>query len=147
MPASPAPLLRLALAAAALVAFAPARGAEIDCTMRFSMVGWSIFYKTATGTGTITCSDGKSMAVKVRAKGGGLTVGKSRIEDGQAKFSEVHRIDELLGSYANAEAHIGVTKSGTAQVMTKGEVSLALSGAGQGFDVGIAFGKFVISRP
>jgi hypothetical protein len=30
--------------------------------------------------------------------------------------------------------------------MTKGEVSLALSGTGEGWDLGIAFGKFKISR-
>jgi hypothetical protein len=28
--------------------------------------------------------------------------------------------------------------------MTKGEVSLALAGKGKGWDIGVAFGKFVI---
>ena len=54
-------------------------------------------------------------------------------------------IDELLGSYAAAEAHAGAVKSAKAQVMTKGEVSLALSGTGRGWDLGIAFGKLTIS--
>jgi hypothetical protein len=31
-------------------------------------------------------------------------------------------------------------------VMTKGEVSLALSGTGRGFDLGVAFGALTISR-
>ena len=30
--------------------------------------------------------------------------------------------------------------------MTKGEVSLALSGTGKGWDVGISFGEFVITK-
>ena len=30
--------------------------------------------------------------------------------------------------------------------MTKGEVSLALSGTGRGWDLGVAFGRFTIKR-
>ena len=44
------------------------------------------------------------------------------------------------------EASAGVVKSGTAQVLTKGTVSLALAGAGEGVDLGISFGKFTISQ-
>ena len=124
----------------------PARAAEIDCEMRFSMSGWSAFYKTQSGTGTIRCNNGQTMSVKLRAKGGGLTFGKSSIENGRGEFSGVHSINELLGSYAAAEAHAGAAKSSKAQVMTKGEVNLALSGTGKGWDLGVAFGKFVIER-
>lgn len=142
---------RLLLPSLALFAFAalapePAHAREIDCEMRFTMSGWSAFYKTAKGTGTITCNNGQRMSVSVRAKGGGLTVGKSTIEDGRGEFSGVHDIKELLGSYAAAEAHAGAAKSSKAQVMTKGEVNLALAGTGRGWDVGIAFGKFTIKR-
>jgi len=133
-------LVALALAAPRVHA------AEVDCEMRFSTSGWSIFYKTATGTGTITCNNGQKMAVKIRAKGGGLTVGKSTIENGRGEFSGVRGIDELLGTYVAAEAHAGAAESGDAQVMTKGEVNLALAGTGKGWNLGIAFGKFVISR-
>jgi hypothetical protein len=35
-------------------------------------------------------------------------------------------------------------KSSKAQAMTKGDVSLALAGTGQGWDIGVAFGKFVL---
>jgi hypothetical protein len=73
-------------------------------------------------------------------------VGKSSIEDGNGKFSDVASIEELFGSYIAAEAHAGAVKSSGAQVMTKGEVSLALSGTGRGFDLGIAFGRLKISR-
>ena len=123
-----------------------AASAGVDCELKFTMKGWSAFYKTASGTGVITCNNGQTMNVKLSAKGGGLTVGKSTIEDGHGKFSAVASTSELLGSYAAAEAHAGAVKSAKAQVMTKGEVSLALSGTGRGWDLGIAFGKLTITN-
>jgi hypothetical protein len=127
------------------VSAAFAASAKVDCEMTFSMKGWSAFYKTASGEGVIKCDNGQSMKVKLNAKGGGLTVGKSTIEDGHGKFSAVASMSELLGAYASGEAHAGAVKSAQAQVMTKGEVSLALSGTGRGWDLGIAFGKLTIS--
>jgi hypothetical protein len=44
------------------------------------------------------------------------------------------------------EAHAGAVKSSTAQVVTKGEVSLTVSGTGRGSDVGVVVGNFIISR-
>lgn len=142
-------LLCASLALAGLgSAWAPAAQAagHVDCKLRFNLSGWSVFYKTSSGNGTVSCSNGQSMAVKINAKGGGLTVGKSKIENGVGEFSGVHNISEVLGTYATAEAHAGAVKSSKAQVMTKGEVSLALAGKGEGWDLGVAFGKFVISR-
>ncbi|MFD0321475.1 hypothetical protein [Lysobacter gummosus] len=138
-------LAALLLAAIAVPGTASAHG-TITCKLKFSMSGWSVFYKTSSGRGTISCSNGQSMAVKISAKGGGLTVGKSRIDHGTGEFSGVHGISDTLGNYATAEAHAGASKSSKAQVMTKGEVSLALAGTGQGWDLGVAFGKFTISR-
>ena len=128
------------------VTSAQAADASVSCKLSFTMKGWSAFYKTASGSGTIKCSNGQSMNVKLSAKGGGLTVGKSTIEDGHGEFSGATGINELLGSYVAAEAHAGAVKSSQAQVMTKGEVSLALSGTGRGWDLGIAFGKLTISQ-
>lgn len=133
----------------ALLTLAPAAtfaAADVKCSMTFTMSGWSAFYKTASGTGTIKCSNGQSAAVKLDARGGGLTFGKSTIENGQGEFSGAASLDEVLGSYVAAEAHAGAVKSSKASVMTKGEVSLALSGVGRGWDLGIAFGKLTISR-
>ena len=124
---------------------APAAG-PIDCKLRFDLSGWSAFYKTGKGSGTVSCDNGQSMAVQIRTKGGGLSFGKSRIANGRGEFSGVQRIEDVLGTYVTAEAHAGAVKSAKAQVMTKGEVSLALSGKGEGFDVGVAFGKFTISK-
>lgn len=126
---------------------APANAAEatVKCHMKFSMSGWSVFYKTASGTGTVSCSNGQSMGVKLTSEGGGLTVGKSSIDNGIGEFSAVNGINEVLGSYASAEAHAGAVKSAKGEVLTKGEVSLALSGTGRGWDLGVAFGKFTIA--
>ena len=133
--------------ACSLVAPTPAQAAaNVKCTISFEMKGWSAFYKTATGSGTVTCDNGQSMHVKLTAKGGGLTVGKSSIEEGHGEFSAVAGLSEILGSYASAEAHAGAVQSASGQVMTKGEVSLALSGKGRGFDLGVAFGKLTISK-
>lgn len=120
--------------------------AKVDCTMKFSMSGWSAFYKRADGTGTVTCNNGQSAKVKLKSRGGGLTAGKSSIEAGKGEFSNVKDISEIFGSYATSEAHAGAVKSSGATAMTKGEVSLALSGTGRGWDLGVDFGKFTIER-
>ena len=139
---------RLVLVASLLAAsfVAHADPAKVDCRMKFSMSGWSAFYKRASGKGTVTCNNGQSAHVRLEARGGGLTAGKSSIEDGAGEFSHVKNIDEIFGKYANAEASAGAVKSTGAQVMTKGEVSLALTGTGRGWDLGISFGKFTIKR-
>jgi hypothetical protein len=80
------------------------------------------------------------------ARGGGLTAGKSSIENGKGEFSAVKNIEEVFGNYAEAEAHAGAVKATGARVMTKGEVSLALSGTGRGWDLGVAVGRFNIKR-
>ena len=129
---------------AAAFAFAPAQAGEIDCQLSFSMSGWSVFYKTSSGEGTVSCDNGQRLAVRISAKGGGLSFGKSKIENGTGEFSGVRDIQDVLGTYATAEAHAGASKSTKAQAMTKGDVSLALAGKGSGWDVGVAFGKFVI---
>lgn len=117
-----------------------------DCKMTFNLRSWSVFYKSSEGEGTITCDNGQTAKVKIKAKGGGLTFGKSEVIGGTGKFSGARNIDELFGSYAQSEAHAGAGKSAAAQALTKGEVSLALAGTGRGVDVGFAFGKFTILR-
>jgi hypothetical protein len=124
----------------------PALGGSTKCKMEFSLSGWSVFYSTANGSGTITCDNGQSARVSLRAKGGGLTAGKSKITDGRGTFSEVGDISELFGSYASLDVHAGAVESSAAQVVTKGTVSLAFAGTGKGVDLGVTFGKFVIER-
>ena len=120
-------------------------GRDVSCKMSFQFSGWSVFYKTASGSGTVHCSNGQSLHVKLRAEGGGLTFGKTKITDGIDKFSGISNVRDVLGHYANAEAHAGAdTKAADAQVLTKGKVSLALSGKGIGWNLGVAFGAFII---
>jgi hypothetical protein len=119
-------------------------GGSTKCKMTYSLAGWSVGYSTANGSGTITCDNGQSARVSLRAKGGGLTVGKSKIVNGRGTFSEVGDISELFGSYASMDVHAGAVESSAAQVVTKGTVSLAFAGTGKGVDLGVTVGEFVI---
>jgi hypothetical protein len=119
---------------------------NLDCKLHFSLNSWSIIYKQAKGKGMVECVDGTTMHVNITARGGGLTVGKSQIHDGIGTFTDVHSINDVLGSYAQGEAHAGAGRSGDAQVLTKGTVSLALAGDGEGVDIGIDVGDFTLTR-
>lgn len=128
-----------------LVAVAAPAAFATDCTMSFTLKEWSAIVKKAEGRGIITCANGQTADVRLSAKGGGLTAGKGEIRDGKGKFSDVRDIKELFGNYAAADATAGAVKSAGASVVTKGEVTLGLSGTGTGWEVGISFGKFTIT--
>jgi hypothetical protein len=116
------------------------------CQMKYTLRGWSALYKVANGSGTITCTNGQTANVRIEARGGGLTAGRSRVRDGHGSFSEVSDINELFGSYIVGEAGAGAGNSADAMVMTKGEVSLALVGTGTGVELGVSVGKFTIAK-
>lgn len=118
----------------------------VECEMEFNLSGWSAFYSTSKGTGTIKCDNGQSAKVTIKSKGGGISFGKSDVIGGTGRFTGAKSIDELFGSYAQSEAGAGAGKSANAQAMTKGEVSLSLAGTGRGVNVGFSFGKFTIER-
>ena len=138
----------MAMAAVLALGIAPAAQAagNIDCELHYNLTGWSMFYKTSSGTGTITCDNGANIPVKISAKGGGLTVGRTTITDGRGRFSGAYSLNDLLGTYAAAEAHASASRANDAQAMTKGDISLALAGTGHGWSIGVGFGKFVIER-
>jgi len=140
--------LMIGMAVVVAIGAASDAGAQelTKCHMTFGLEGWSVFYKSASGQGEITCDNGQSAHVDIRAKGGGLTVGKTDITAGKGDFSEVAGIDQTFGTYASAEASAAAGKAAMAQVVTKGPVSLALSGKGTGVDLGVAFGEFVIEK-
>jgi hypothetical protein len=117
-----------------------------DCDMTYSLKGWSAVYKTAKGEGSITCTNGETAQVAISVTGGGITFGKTDIYNGKAEISGVKSINDIFGSYAGMAAHAGAVKAGAVEVMTKGTVSLALAGTGEGVDVGIDFSKFTISK-
>ena len=139
-------LLGLALLVGAMAPSVARADGPLDCKLRFSMQGWSVFYKTAEGEGTVTCSNGDKLPVRIASRGGGITFGKSRIDNGRGEFSGIYNIRDVLGGYAAAEAHAGAGKSSKAQVVTKGSVSLALTGTGSGWDIGVSIGNFVLSE-
>jgi hypothetical protein len=132
-----------ALAAALLFAL-PASAQMTSCTLDYSVRGWSFLYKRYTGSGTVTCQNGQAAGVRISIHGGGFTIGKSEIDDGLGRFTEVRDISEVFGTYVAVAASAGATRSAEGQVMTKGEVSLVLSGTGRGFDLGVTLGSFAI---
>ncbi len=140
------PIVAILACALGVVAVPQARAADsgIDCKLHYSLTSWSLIYKHTAGSGRVTCNNGKSMRVRLSAKAVGLTVGKWRINDGTGTFTDVHNIHDVLGSYVQAGANAGVAKSAAAQVLTKGPVSLALAGKGEGVNLGVDIGQFQI---
>lgn len=118
---------------------------EIDCTMNFTLESWSFIYKKGDGKGVIKCDNGKTYPIKIETHGAGLTLGKSKLK-GIGHFSKVTDVNEVFGNFATAQAHAGIHESGRAQVLTKGDVSLSLTATGKGFNAGVSFGNFKISR-
>jgi hypothetical protein len=122
---------------------AQAGSAPVKCQLTYSLAGWSAIYQHAAGHGRVTCDNGQHANVTIQMHGGGLTAGKFRVT-GKGDISNVYSIKEVFGSYAQAGASAGVVQSGTAQVVTKGTVSMALSGSGEGINLGVAVDKFDI---
>jgi hypothetical protein len=135
--------LLLGLAAAVAHSAGPKK---IDCELKYWLAGWSAIYKTAKGEGTITCDNGQSMRVALTLKGGGITFGKTKIDDGRGKFSEVSNINDLFGGYAEAGVEAGAVKATEAKVLTNGTTTLALAGKGEGWNLGVSGAKFTIKR-
>ena len=139
-------LLAASTLAIALVA-APnvgARDADIDCKLDYQLTSWSLVYKHASGRGMVHCDNGQTLPVKITAQGLGLTAGKWKIDNGKGRFSDVHNIREVYGNYAQASASAGVVKSAETQLLSKGNVSLALAGGGEGINLGVEVGAFHI---
>ena len=136
----------ICIAIAALFASPAALAASMKCTMNFTLSSWAAFYKTTHGEGTVTCPNGQTMKVELKSEGGGFTFGKSTIDDGYGEFTGVRDIDDVLGNYVTGGAHAGAGNSSLAQGMTKGEISLSLTGKGRGVNLGVDFGKFTITR-
>ena len=115
------------------------------CRMSYNLRGWSLGLKSATGEGSISCDNGQTADVRIRAKGAGLSAGKYEIRDGRGRFSAVTDIRDLFGSYAAGDVAAGFVKEGEAMAMSKGSVNLALAGKGTGFDLGAAVERFTLT--
>ncbi len=116
-----------------------------SCTMTYRMKGFSLAYKQYDGFGEVECRNGQKVQVALSSKSIGFTIGSSEI-DGEGHFSEVKDINEIFGNYVSLGNHFGFIKSIDRQILTKGEVSLALIGKGRGFDIGFTIGDLSIAR-
>jgi hypothetical protein len=139
-------LLVLVAVVAGAVASAPGAEKQTICRMEYTLEGWSAIYQRAEGRGTVTCDNGQRARVSLSGEGAGLAAGKFQVDDGRGRFSSVHDISEIFGTYARANADAGAVDGVAASALTKGQVSLSLAGTGKGFDVGVAFGKFEVNR-
>jgi hypothetical protein len=131
----------LALCAGGLMSLpatpAHAAPAPTKCRLHFTLEGWSPMHQRADGRGSVTCDNGQYSHVAISVQGGGLTAGKYHAY-GFGDISNVRTIKDVFGDYAQAGASAGVVNSGTAQVLTKGTVSIALRGSGEGVNLGAA---------
>ena len=84
----------------------------VACRMTFNLKGWSAFYKTAQGDGTITCDNGQKAKVRIKAKGGGITFGKSEIVGGTGRFTGATGSLAFSG-FDYGDGNISVTTKGT----------------------------------
>jgi len=116
----------------------------VSCTMTYNLSGFSLAIKVYDGTGVISCSNGQHQQVSLSSRSIGFSIGKSEIE-GTGVFSGVKSLNEIYGTYAALEGHAGATTSVDGQVLTRGEISLALSGKGRGIDIGVTIGELTIS--
>jgi hypothetical protein len=119
---------------------------NVSCEMTFTMKGWSAFVTKAEGKGVVTCDNGQRADVVLAITGGGLTFGRTEVEEGKGVFSDVTDISEIFGSYAQAEASAGAVESVSAQALTKGNVSLAVTAKGRGWSLGVSGAKFSVER-
>jgi hypothetical protein len=118
--------------------------AMTSCTMTYKLSGFSLAYKQYDGTGNVSCNNGQQAQVILAPKSIGFTIGKSEIE-GTGVFSDVKNLNEIYGSFLALEGHAGATTSVDGQVLTRGEISLILSGKGRGVDIGVSLGALTIS--
>ncbi len=120
--------------------------AKIKCEMDFSIKGWAAIYRSAHGSGTITCSNGEKIEVVLESKGFGLAAGEAEVSDARGVFSPVAKTDELLGSYIGQSAVAAAGKADAAGAFTKGDVSLAVYGEGKGKGLAQGGARLTIKR-
>jgi hypothetical protein len=122
------------------------RAADLNCKLDFSLSAPSPIYKHSAGSGFVICQNGKPMRVSIAASGSGSTMIKPRVERGTGLFTNVHQMSDVLGSYAAAAANPGAVKSETTQVLSNGDVSLALAGGYEGVGLGADIEQLVLLR-
>ncbi len=138
-------ILRLAIGSILFMSFTSAQAEE--CELKYTMKGWSAFYKSYKGTGTVSCPSGKRANVNLSLQGGGFTFGASEITEGKGKILGVTQISDIYGGGFAIGGHAGFITSIEGRVIPKGSHTITLSGKGKGYDLGWSLGSFKISKP
>jgi len=119
---------------------------DLACTLRFSLSTWSFSEKHSEGIGVVTCLGGETARVRIVARGAGLNSGTSHIDGGSGKFTDVHNLADILGTYSDDAACRQTARCPDAQVLRKGNVLLALSGSNKDVDLTMGLGEFTLTR-
>jgi len=138
MRTTPRHVLRAALMLAGLSACGLARADDVDCELGFALSNWLVSSQSATGVGTLRCSDNETMTVRIKVKGAGITAQTRGINSGHARFSPVRRIHDALGTYVSDGAASSEADAAHAQVLSKRDSSMTLHGR-EGWDLGVTF--------
>ncbi|NOQ17399.1 MAG: hypothetical protein GQ581_10105 [Methyloprofundus sp.] len=118
----------------------------MDCNITYNLKGWSAFYKTATGTGMLSCSNGQSANVKLNLKGGGFTIGVIDITAGKGKVFGVKSINDVFSGHFTMGAHAGFIKSVEGRLVPHKTGVLRMHGKGTGYNIGFYLGALKIKR-
>ncbi len=117
-----------------------------DCKITYNLKGWSAFFKTVKGAGTVSCSNGQSANVNLSMKGGGFTFGSFNIKEGAGRFSGVKNISDIYGGYFAMDGHAGAGKEVEGRTLPFKAVKLSMKGKGRGVNLGFSMGSFRISK-
>ena len=137
--------LSLAVSSLFFMSFSAVQAEE--CDLKYTMKGWSAFYKSYQGTGTVSCPSGKRAAVNLSLQGGGFTFGASEIIDGKGTILGVTEISDIYGGGFAVGGHAGFITSIEGRVIPRGSRTITLSGKGKGYDLGWSIGSFKVSKP
>jgi hypothetical protein len=65
-----------------------AADASVACQLSFSLLGWSVIYKHASGTGVVASSNGQRANMKITMNGAGVTAGKYRNDNSKDEITQ-----------------------------------------------------------
>ena len=136
----------LGLAASSLLFMSVGSAQAQSCTLEYTMSGWSAFYSTYNGTGTVSCPNGQRATVNLSLKGGGFIFGTAEIKQGMAKIHNVANMNDVYGGSFAAGGTAGFINYVDGYWAPKGSKTVTLSGKGSGYSLGFSLGSLRISK-
>jgi len=91
--------LSIALVTALMLVATTPLLASTECELTYKLDSWSLLYKEATGHGVISCDNGQWAPVKINARGVGLSIGKTTVDNGKGRFSQGKNLGGIFGTY------------------------------------------------